>query len=160
MGSYITGNKSLQASNDNEFFQHEYGHYLQSQEMGPMYLGKIGIPSLLSKNTTASPHRYNPVEQDANIKAFNYFKKYYSADFDCFNIATGEYSGQWRWKDKQNPIIGVDWLSYGLHAIDNTNYLSNNQLTSNWCDALFYVCPIFGSLLQGIANTIVYSFKY
>ena len=63
------------------------------------------------------------MEQDANIKAFNYFKKYYSADFDCFNIAAGEYSGQWRWKDKQNPIIGVDWLSYGLHAIENTNGL-------------------------------------
>ena len=128
-------------------------------EMGPMYLGKIGIPSLLSKNTTASPHSHNPVEQDANIKAFNYFKQYYSADFDVYNPDTGEYSGQWKWKDNQNPILCVDWHSYKSSYIENQNALSNNQLTLTWCDGLFYV-PVLGFLLQGIASTVVNYFKY
>lgn len=128
-------------------------------EMGPMYLGKIGIPSLLSKNTTASPHSHNPVEQDANIKAFNYFKQYYSADFDVYNPDTGEYSGQWKWKDNQNPILCVDWHSYKSSYIENQNALSNNQLTLTWCDGLFYV-PVLGFLQQGIASTVVNYYKY
>ena len=84
IGSYIMGGKSLVANNGNDYFQHEYGHYIQSQRYGPLYLSKIGIPSAFSKNTSSSPHHNNPTEQDSNIQAFNYFRKYYSKEFDKY----------------------------------------------------------------------------
>ncbi len=40
-GSYITGQY---LSDDQSTLEHEYGHYLQSQMSGPMYLFKYGIP--------------------------------------------------------------------------------------------------------------------
>lgn len=46
LGSYIMGDRSLYADPSNTLFQHEYGHYLQSQASGPLYLGKYAIPSL------------------------------------------------------------------------------------------------------------------
>ncbi len=48
LGSFITGSSSLKADLNNSLFQHEYGHYLQSQEMGWGFLPRVGIPSLMS----------------------------------------------------------------------------------------------------------------
>ena len=48
------GNRGLYADPHNRLFQHEYGHYLQSQSMGPAF---------------------QPFEQDANRRAFLYFNK-------------------------------------------------------------------------------------
>ncbi len=71
LGSYIIGENGITASPQNVIFQHEYGHYIQSQRAGIAYLTRYGIPSILSKE----PHNNHPVEQDANIRAFNYFMK-------------------------------------------------------------------------------------
>src|SRR5690606_29462459 len=62
LGSYINGNNTLRADPNNSLFQHEYGHYIQSQNFGLFYLSKVGIPSLLSKNTALSPHTSHPAE--------------------------------------------------------------------------------------------------
>ena len=70
LGCYIVGNNTIKAAPNNSLFQHEYGHYRQSQEFGWLYLPKCGIPSLFSK----SPHNSHPVEQDANIRGYEYFK--------------------------------------------------------------------------------------
>ena len=57
-------------------FQHEYGHYLQSQEMGLAYLAKVGIPSIRSAIVSGpGEHKYQSFEQDANLRAFKYFNK-------------------------------------------------------------------------------------
>lgn len=45
LGSYINGNRGIKASTDNSLFKHEYGHYLQSQEVGWNYIYDYGIPS-------------------------------------------------------------------------------------------------------------------
>ena len=47
-GSFINGERGLYADPNNTLFQHEYGHYLQSQSMGWGYLPRVGIPSLMS----------------------------------------------------------------------------------------------------------------
>lgn len=62
--------------------------------------------------------------------------------------------------DTLDPILGMDWTNYGTRAIDNKNYLDNNQLTLDWSDAFFFVHPIYGFLLQGITNSIFNYFKY
>ncbi len=48
LGSYILGGRDLRADPNNPLFQHEYGHYLQSQSMGWGYIPRVGIPSLMS----------------------------------------------------------------------------------------------------------------
>ena len=44
---------------------HEYGHYLQSQEYGPLYLFKVGLPSAKGNGKWT--------EHDANMRAASYF---------------------------------------------------------------------------------------
>lgn len=76
LGSYINGSRALEADPDNSLFQHEYGHYLQSQEMGPGYLSRVGVPSLMSTAFYDDDnHKYQPYEQDANRRAFMYFNR-------------------------------------------------------------------------------------
>lgn len=74
LGSFITGDRGLQADPYNSLFQHEYGHYLQSQFWGPRYIGKVGVPSLLNTGSDYE-HSFYPIEQDANARAFEYFNK-------------------------------------------------------------------------------------
>jgi RHS repeat-associated protein len=89
-GCYILGERGIQADPNNSFFQHEYGHYLQSQAVGVFYLGTYGLPSANSHGD----HNAHPVEQDANIRAFKYFNKHIEG-----------YNG---WDFTSNTIIGYD----------------------------------------------------
>lgn len=95
MSSYITGNRNLEANPDNPLFQHEYGHYLQSQASGLIYLWKYGLPSLYSAGGDKT-HNRHPVEQDANARAMKYFEKTYPGFVD-----------NGRWSFYQNPV--TDW---------------------------------------------------
>lgn len=47
LGNFIIGNRGIKASPNNSLFQHEYGHYLQSQSSGPFYLQRYAIPSFI-----------------------------------------------------------------------------------------------------------------
>lgn len=73
MGSYISGDRTIRAADDDELFQHEYGHYLQSQSTGPLWIFMYGIESagsaLFNKN-----HDYFYTEKDANTRAYAYFE--------------------------------------------------------------------------------------
>jgi hypothetical protein len=73
LSSFIMGESGIKANLSNQLFMHEYGHYLQSQSWGPLYLPKFGIPSLMSA-AGDGVHRLYPVEQDANARAYDYFK--------------------------------------------------------------------------------------
>ncbi|MBE8723073.1 hypothetical protein [Sphingobacterium pedocola] len=48
LGNFVIGERDLQAEPGNSLFQHEYGHYLQSQASGVFYLPRYGVPSLFS----------------------------------------------------------------------------------------------------------------
>ncbi|MCR5017299.1 MAG: hypothetical protein K6A64_00695 [Bacteroidales bacterium] len=168
LGSFITGGNELHASNSNELFQHEYGHYLQSQALGPMYLSKVAIPSAFSKNTLMSPHNSNPAEQDANIRAFNYFKKYYPGDFDKYDPSTGQYDGQWVWKKSVSTygyyhnIVGLDWLKYRSRSKYNDSVLSISPIEIQWYDVVLSYFPTFiiGKALDGWINRNIYNQMY
>lgn len=75
MSNFIIGDEDTWADPNNSTFQHEYGHYLQSQALGWAYFSKVAFPSLLSASKKDGKHRYRPFEQDANYRAFKYFKK-------------------------------------------------------------------------------------
>jgi len=75
VGNYVIGDRSIEASPYNILFQHEYGHYLQSQDLGPTYLFKIALPSLIDASIhDQSIHEKAWFEQDANARALSYWK--------------------------------------------------------------------------------------
>lgn len=125
LGSYICGNSSLRADPNNRLFQHEYGHYIQSQAYGIFYLSRYGIPSgsncieWLSGNRN---HDNHPVEQDANIRAFKYFNK---------NI-----DGYIGWNFDFNPIIGYD-QNLPYDNPQNQAALNNGLIAPAWYNYLF-----------------------
>lgn len=62
--SYINGPESLAANSSNSPFQHEYGHYLQSQSMGWAFLPRVGIPSLMSAGNKDIARSYHTISPD------------------------------------------------------------------------------------------------
>jgi hypothetical protein len=73
LGNYIMGSVDIAASPDNVLLAHEYGHYLQSQKTGPLFIWKFGLPSIFS----GGDHDQHPVEQDASTRGFMYFQEHY-----------------------------------------------------------------------------------
>ena len=74
LGCYIDGERGIVADPNNATFQHEYGHYLQSQSVGWAYLNGYELPSVFGDpDNNAEFHNYNPIEQDANARAIEYF---------------------------------------------------------------------------------------
>ena len=112
LGSYINGNRGIKANPNNSLFQHEYGHYLQSQDWGPLYLNKCAVPSLIDCSMDCFNHDYHPVEQDANIRAFKYFTK----NEPGFVMRNDDGSVKTLWNFKSNPIL---------------NYPSDNMTLNN-----------------------------
>ncbi len=59
-------------------YQHEYGHYVQSQIFGLSYLFAVGIPSLHSAATSTEEEHHNRwYEKQANKYAANYLREHY-----------------------------------------------------------------------------------
>jgi RHS repeat-associated protein len=117
LGSYINGSSSLKADPNNSLFQHEYGHYLQSQASGPFYLQRYGLPSLLSKGE----HNHHPVEQDANKRAYKYFYE-------------REGEGNFKWHSYSNPIDGYNWNE--PYTSEANQKLLNDTMGIAWYDWL------------------------
>jgi hypothetical protein len=117
IGSYINaGNECT-----NIDIMHEYGHYLQSQSVGPTYLLNYALPSLInaSQFSDTDPEGQNKhnafwVEQDADIRARNYF-----GDPKGFN--------------SQYPILGDP------RDADYTNQYGGyyNYMGSNWFENMY-----------------------
>ena len=123
MGNYIIGGNGLENDVSNRTYQHEYGHYLQSQSLGPYYVMLIAIPSIMSKAIYREDHHFSPTEQDANRRAFNYFTK--------------NYPGEFNWDFESNPVPGEDF-----------NYIAPTQF-----DRVIYgFSPIIGTLVGGIVH--------
>jgi RHS repeat-associated protein len=107
LGSFIQGGPDLQADPNTSYFQHEYGHYLQSRFSGPIYLGRYALPSLSSAiKNDSNGHDNFEIEQDANLRAQAYW-----------NQTIDGYSG---WISSKNPIntdsqrIYPEWYDYLL----------------------------------------------
>lgn len=88
-------------------FVHEYGHYVQSQQHGPLYMFSVAIPSLqsaiLQTKTPKSPrHGDRWFEADASYKGSAYFDKYYGSAKDGYTVDDADYF------DKNSFINSID----------------------------------------------------
>jgi RHS repeat-associated protein len=159
-GSYIVGGNSLKADANNSVFQHEYGHYLQSQSMGWAYYPRVGIPSVRSEHgnyTKNYPkHAFHPVEQDADRRAFLYFNKH----VDGFQNDTflGDNKG---WNFDENPL-DVNKSGHGSYIdYQNPNHLqllNSLKVSAKWYDyAGWLLFGVNGAVGAGLINTDNYN---
>jgi hypothetical protein len=72
---------------DTELGRHEFGHYLQSQRLGPAYLLAIGLPSILSATLAPSNHHKFYTERGADELSRKYFWELPNLHLP-FNVAT------------------------------------------------------------------------
>lgn len=151
LGNYLIGDEYLLADANNPFFQHEYGHYLQSRSMGLAYFSRIAIPSLRSEHgnyeENYASHDYHPAEQDANRRAFLYFNKRV-AGFrnDTLYSSSHIFSENKGWDFRRNPFSGVGTeiilRNKPFRYVDYTNAdhlteLEKLRVRAKWYDYLF-----------------------
>jgi hypothetical protein len=157
LGSFIMGNRGLQADPSNSLFQHEYGHYLQSQAMGWGYLPRVGISSLMSSNGDGN-HKYQPFEQDANRRAFMYFNKnvegfYQTEEQYMTNQREGIEKG---WNFYANPLdvyhTRTRGVYYDYYNPDHIALINNLSLHARWYDYLSWLGGPLGVIGVGVGN--------
>ena len=155
LGSFISGDNSLKADPNNSLFQHEYGHYLQSQAMGLGYLSRVGVPSLMSAFKEDGNHDFQPFEQDANRRAFLYFNRYVEGFYQTkeqYDNGVGITKG---WNFYNNPLdINHEAKRGAYYDYNNQNDIKsiNNSLTLHaaWYDSV-------AGAIVGIGNGIYYN---
>ncbi len=82
VSNYTAGPSGFKADWRDHLFVHEYGHYIQSQQHGPLYLFSVAIPSLQSGilyDIANISHDNRWFEADASYKGSAYFDKYYGS---------------------------------------------------------------------------------
>ena len=87
LSPFIVADERVEGRANNHLFQHEFGHVLQSRIWGPLFLIRIGLPSLISAmKNNYQKHMAQWPEQDANKRSNAYFKlrnlKSYSWDHE------------------------------------------------------------------------------
>jgi len=89
------GDRRIHANPNNPLFQHEYGHYLQSQKFGPSYMLVFGFPSFISATIGSFYNKHNHIkfytERYANKLAYNYFMEQLP-------------DGTLKWNSEYNPL--------------------------------------------------------
>ncbi|MDL2231021.1 endonuclease, partial [Bacteroidales bacterium OttesenSCG-928-L19] len=159
LGSYITGGNNIKADVNNSLFQHEYGHYIQSQYMGPAYLAKVGIPSLFGAGGN-NIHDFQIYEQDANRRAFEYFNRrepgfYQTEEEYLYNESNGIRKG---WDFYANPLDPTHETFRGTYYdyknADHMLWLNNSlSLKARWYDIMMgFIDPL--GLIMGSFNHI------
>jgi len=76
LGNYITGSRGFTANWRDHLFVHEYGHYVQSQIYGSIYLFGIGIPSALDLLFDNLNHDNRWYEAEASRMGGQYFDRF------------------------------------------------------------------------------------
>ena len=133
LGFYSAGSEGYTADWKNHKFVHEYGHYIQSQYFGLVFLPVIGGPSIMSAGiSTDTQHRSRWFEANASRLGANYFDKYYGAE------AEGYYVGSPYHFNKANFETGKD-PSYANPMKYESNYIERSLIGEfNWSDILIY----------------------
>ncbi|MDR0603001.1 MAG: hypothetical protein LBG80_01690, partial [Bacteroidales bacterium] len=161
ISSYIMGDKNtIKADPNNSLFQHEYGHYLQSQAMGPTYLSRVAIPSLFGAAGN-NEHDFQVYEQDANLRAFTYFNnkidEFYQTEAEYqFNYASGIEKG---WNFYLNPLdlnhSKQRNIYYDYRNSDHSKSINSWRLKAQWYEYLWGTLDSFSNtLFIGIGNHI------
>jgi|GEM_PF-1105106 len=159
LGSFIVGNEHMRKNVNNYYFQHEYGHYLQSQATGIAYFGTIAIPNIRSEHgdyqKLYASHDFHPTEQDANRRAFLYFNRKIAGFKNDTLLTTRSYADNLGWEFRKNPMLNVGvrilpqgWKRDSVNYVDYSNpehvaSLEKLRVRAKWYDYAFPVVSGF-----------------
>lgn len=129
MGNYITGPRDFRADWRDHLFVHEYGHYLQSKYLGPLYLSTVAIPSVMDFYIEPERHDTRWYEAMASSLGGKYFDKHYGSgaagyeqgSMNFFDL--NSYRNEGIWSPYTNPRngqrnVGENTSHYRLHWSD------------------------------------------
>ena len=140
IGPYIMGPKGLRADWRDHLFVHEYGHYVQSQLLGPFYLSVVAFPSLTSTlNLGGYDHDTRWFEVNASYLGSRHFDRKYGRG------AQGYKPGDPNYFDIDAFSTGNPTLYYNIRNGNNTvdgKGISNpiyNPRHSGWD----YIIPLY-----------------
>ena len=166
LSNYIVGHMYVSANVNNYYFQHEYGHYLQSQAMGIAWVGRIAIPNIRSEHGEYKKlyfsHDFHPTELDANRRAFLYFNKRSPGFQNDTALTSRPYAANLGWDFRRNPMAGAGenvympgWRSDTVSYVDYNNpvhllSLECLRVSPKWYD---YFLPI----VSGFYNSYRYN---
>ena len=134
IGYFTAGPEGYKADWRDHLFVHEYGHYIQSQWHGPLYLFSVGIPSglsgLIDTKWHTKYHRTRWFEADASYKGMNYFDKYYGGGKEGYVVGNPDYF------DK-NSFSNKGFSPY-INPRTNSHYQSTHSTSGkfHWTDFL------------------------
>ena len=129
IGGYLIGDENFYADFNNYTFVHEYGHFMQSQIMGPLYWGLVAIPSFTATVLKFGPSAdYRWFEISANKLATKHFDKKYGEESDnykegkiekffdkrIFETGYDHSSGNIRLDKGVHPTKGIKYSFYDL----------------------------------------------
>jgi len=125
LGSYITGDNSIEADARNDLFQHEFGHVLQSRLYGLFYIPRIAVPSLIDAvfNDYDGHNRFY-TEQDANVRALRFFINHYDG-FTYYDPSTLKRESYWDFKS--NPVLSYPSTQKLATRKPMSKWVSNNN---------------------------------
>ena len=142
LGYLTAGPDGYKADWRDHTFVHEYGHYIQSQQHGPLFLMTVGVPSLQSAilqtdNPDSPRHRNRWFEADASYKGAEYFDKYYG-------------SGNEDYKEDSEVFFDINSFKTGKESL-YTNPRTNEKneryhptsAIFHWTDIIIYF-PVIG----------------
>ena len=144
IGYYTAGPIGYKADWRDHLFVHEYGHYIQSQRHGPLFLLTVGIPSLQSSiiqtdNPNAPRHNTRWFEADASYKGAAYFDNYYGSKQAGY-VAQSPY-----FFDRKSFIYGGNNKSTYVNPRTGSLNSSRHPISGafHWTDIPIYI-PIIG----------------
>ena len=88
IGSYLIGPVDFKPDFTDHLFAHEFGHYLQSKRVGPLYINFVGLPSLTDIIFWPEIHDTRWYETHASRLAADYFDKEFGSGVSGYFVGS------------------------------------------------------------------------
>lgn len=119
LGPYINSKNVVADPYTDELFRHEYGHVLQSMLVGPYYITRVAIPSLVGVGLDrlgVNDHSREWYETQANRMAHRYFRNHEPGALSTLpwddSSYPREYNPNWYWLIAHPPWYMSWWLLF------------------------------------------------
>jgi hypothetical protein len=119
LGPYINSKNMVADPYTDDMFRHEYGHTLQSQLVGPLYLTHVAIQSLIGQGLDdmgLNDHNKEWYETQANRMSYRYFKNHDNKALDTLpwddTKYPRNYNPNWYWTISHPPLQFMWWLFF------------------------------------------------
>lgn len=123
VGSYIIGPEGFKPDFRDHLFVHEYGHYIQSQRLGPFYLPLVALPSVTDYYLAGtSLHHTRWYEANASKLGANYF------DSEFGKGAKGYHTGSPDHFDKTSFVTGSPSPYFNPRMSQKYGYNVRNEI--------------------------------